>query len=67
MQTIDAHDAQEQLPWLLEEVAKGETISITQRGRTVAVLTPPARPRRAMGDATVQLRTLRRGMPEDDE
>ncbi|HET7769889.1 MAG TPA: type II toxin-antitoxin system prevent-host-death family antitoxin [Chloroflexota bacterium] len=41
MTTIGAYDAKTHLPSLLDRVAKGESITITKRGRPVAVLVPP--------------------------
>ena len=69
MRSVDRHDAQEQLPQLLQEVAAGETIALTDHGHEVAMLVPPAtrRRRRAMGDATVQLRTLGRRRDEEQD
>lgn len=42
MTTVGAYDAKTHLPSLLARVAKGESITITKRGRPVAVLVPPA-------------------------
>lgn len=41
MRTIGAYEAKTHLPRLLDEVAKGERITITKHGRPVAVLVPP--------------------------
>ena len=40
---IASDEAKTNLPRLLDEVARGETITITKHGVPVAVLTPPAR------------------------
>jgi prevent-host-death family protein len=42
MQTVGAYEAKTSLSRLLERVNKGEVISITKHGETVAVLQPPA-------------------------
>jgi len=42
MQTIGAYEAKTSLSKLLERVNKGEKISITKHGVTVAILQPPA-------------------------
>ena len=41
MQTVGAYEAKTSLSKLLERVNKGEQISITKHGVTVAVLQPP--------------------------
>ena len=41
MKTIGAYEAKTHLPRLLDEVEKGERITITKHGRPVAVLVPP--------------------------
>jgi prevent-host-death family protein len=43
MRTIGAYEAKTHLPRLLDEVEKGERITITKHGRPVAVLIPPGR------------------------
>lgn len=40
MRTVGAYEAKTHLPRLLDEVAKGETITITKHGVPVAVLVP---------------------------
>ena len=42
MQTVGAYEAKTSLSKLLERVNKGEKISITKHGVTVAILQPPA-------------------------
>ena len=39
--TLGAHEAKTHLPRLLDEVARGETITITRHGTPVARLMPP--------------------------
>lgn len=41
MRTIGAYEAKTHLPRLLDEVASGESITITKHGVPVAVLVPP--------------------------
>ena len=41
MRTIGAYEAKTHLARLLEDVGKGERITITKHGRPVAVLVPP--------------------------
>ncbi|MEX1171839.1 MAG: type II toxin-antitoxin system Phd/YefM family antitoxin [Chloroflexota bacterium] len=41
MRTIGAYEAKTNLPRLLDEVEKGDRITITKHGRPVAVLVPP--------------------------
>jgi prevent-host-death family protein len=42
MKTVGAYEAKTHLPRLLEEVRRGETITITKHGMPVARLVPPA-------------------------
>ena len=49
MRRIGAYEAKTHLPRLLDEVARGETITITKRGVAVARLTPVA------GEATISV------------
>ena len=46
MKTVSTAEAKTHLSALLDEVARGETIIITKRGRAVARLVPPAAPDR---------------------
>jgi prevent-host-death family protein len=46
MDTIGAYEAKTHLPRLLERVARGERITITKHGVSVAVLQPPSSPRK---------------------
>lgn len=62
MKTIGAYEAKTHLPRLLDEVEKGERITITKHGRPVAVLVPPTLADARDVDAIVaRLRELRRG------
>ena len=40
MRTVGSYEAKTHLPRLLSQVEKGETITITKRGKPVAVLSP---------------------------
>jgi prevent-host-death family protein len=40
MKTVGSYEAKTHLPQLLSQVEKGETITITKRGKPVAVLSP---------------------------
>ena len=57
MRKISTSEARTHLSALLDEVAHGETIVITKRGRAVARLTPPEAPDRET--AVAAARTLR--------
>jgi prevent-host-death family protein len=46
VKTVGAYEAKTHLPRLLEEVAKGETITITKHGVPVATLVPAAQSQR---------------------
>ena len=61
MREVGAFQAKTHLSALLDEVARGETIIITRRGRPVARLTAPESPdREAAVTAASTLRRLRR-------
>ena len=61
MRSIGAYEAKTHLPRLLDEVANGDSITITKHGVPVAVLIPtsPATPV-AVAAAVVALRAFRR-------
>jgi prevent-host-death family protein len=40
MRTVGSYEAKTHLPRLLSQVEKGETITITKRGKPIAVLSP---------------------------
>ena len=70
MREVGAVEAKTHLSALLDEVARGETIIITRRGRPVARLTAPEAPdREAAASAVKTLRDLRKridwGMTDD--
>ena len=62
MRTIGAYEAKTHLPRLLDEVAKGERITITKHGMPVAVLIPPGSAGVTDADAQMQrILEFRRG------
>lgn len=63
MRSIGAYEAKTHLPRLLDEVAKGERITITKHGHPVAILVPPDAVARPDADAALaRIRELRRGI-----
>ncbi|HTE86991.1 MAG TPA: type II toxin-antitoxin system prevent-host-death family antitoxin [Dehalococcoidia bacterium] len=59
--TIGAYEAKTHLPRLLDEVARGASITITKHGVPVAVLVPPlAARRKTVEEAIADLRELRK-------
>jgi len=63
MRQIGAYEAKTHLPRLLDEVAAGESITITKHGHPVAILVP-ARPRRGSAQtAAASLVAFRRAHP----
>ena len=62
MKTVGAYEAKTHLPKLLEEVAAGETITITKHGVPVARLVPPEdEPERTVDELIAELRVFRKG------
>ena len=62
MRTIGAYEAKTHLPRLLDEVEKGERITITKHGRPVAVLVPPgAAPATDADELMERMREFRKG------
>ena len=62
MRSIGAHEAKTHLPRLLDEVSKGERITITKHGRPVAVLVPPdAESARDVEAVMARFREFRKG------
>lgn len=64
MKTVGAFQAKTQLSQLLDEVERGEAITITRRGRPVALLAPVQSSRRKKtGEAWLaKVKRLRRGI-----
>jgi prevent-host-death family protein len=60
MRRIGSYEAKTHLPRLLDEVAAGETITITKHGRPVAILGPARPARSAAAEAARALRSFRR-------
>ena len=61
MREVGTFEAKTHLSALLDEVARGETIIITERGRAVARLVPPEAPNRESAVAAANtLRALRK-------
>jgi prevent-host-death family protein len=65
MKTVGAYEAKTHLPRLLEEVAAGETITITKHGVPVAVLSPIRPDRDRSRAAADKLRAIRDRHPLD--
>lgn len=62
MRSIGAYEAKTHLPRLLDEVARGERITITKHGMPVAVLVPPGVVREIDVDAFMaRMREFRKG------
>ena len=60
--TVGAYEAKTHLAALLDQVERGERVTITRHGRPVAVLMPPpGLPGRTAAEAVAALRELRRG------
>jgi len=60
VRTAGVREARQNLSALLDEVKKGREVVITERGRPVAKLVPPDRPR---GRGVPNLAAFRRRMP----
>jgi prevent-host-death family protein len=59
MRKVGVYDAKTQLPRLLEEVERGETVTITRHGRPVARLVPVGARRRSASEAIEALLAFR--------
>jgi len=59
---VGVYEAKTQLPRLLQQVARGQRVTITRHGVAVAVLVPAERRRRrAVTDVIADLKTFGRG------
>lgn len=68
MTIVGADQAKTHLPHLLDRVEGGETITITRRGKPVAVLAPPGgTPRRSVDEVIAEVRALRHRVEPDPE
>jgi prevent-host-death family protein len=59
MKTVGSYEAKTHLPRLLDEVAAGETITITKHGVPVATLSPVVIERKSARSAADELRAFR--------
>lgn len=59
MKRVGVYEAKTQLPRLLDEVERGETITITRHGRPVAQLVPVGGRRRSVQEAIEALEAFR--------
>lgn len=68
MRTVGAYEAKTHLAQLLDEVERGETITITRHGVPVAQLVPPqTRRREDIAEAIEKLRELSQGITLGDD
>jgi len=64
MRRIGSYEAKTHLPRLLDEVAKGDEITITKHGVAIAILGPASpQPARTAHEAITGLRAFRRSHP----
>ena len=62
MKRIGVYDAKTHLAKLLDEVEKGESVTITRHGRPVAKLVPvPGRRKRSVAEVIAAIRESRKG------
>jgi prevent-host-death family protein len=64
MKSVGAFQAKTQLSQLLDEVEKGEAVTITRRGRPVAVLSPveASQPAKTGQEWLAEVKRLRKGI-----
>ena len=61
MKSVGSYEAKTHLPRLLDEVERGETITITKHGKPVAVLSPvTSEPERGVRDVIAEFRAFSR-------
>ncbi|HEY7132473.1 MAG TPA: type II toxin-antitoxin system prevent-host-death family antitoxin [Candidatus Limnocylindrales bacterium] len=64
MKSVGSYEAKTHLPRLLDEVEKGERITITKHGRPVAILVPPGATRDVDVEVVLtQMRAFRKAHP----
>ena len=61
MKQIGVYEAKTHLPRLLDEVERGESVTITRHGKPVARLVPIERRKRSVSEAIDAIRELRKG------
>ncbi len=61
MKQVGVYEAKTQISRLLDEVERGETVTITRHGRPVARLVPIGGRRRTVGEAIDAIREFRKG------
>ena len=61
MKQVGVYEAKTKLAGLLDEVERGETVTITRHGRPVARLVPIEKRKRSVGEAIDAIRELRKG------
>ena len=61
MKQIGVYEAKTHLPRLLDEVARGESVTITRHGRPVARLVPVCGRRRSVREAIEAIEAFRQG------
>jgi prevent-host-death family protein len=66
MKQVGVYDAKTHLPRLLDEVERGETVTITRHGRPVAKLVPVDGNRRNVQEAIEAIREFGRRHPRGD-
>jgi prevent-host-death family protein len=54
VKTVGSYEAKTHLPRLLSQVEKGETITITKRGKPIAMLVPVQRSNRRVVNAVIE-------------
>lgn len=63
MIAVGSYEAKTHLPQLLDRVEKGERVSISRRGKVVAILMPAPNPKTVSVEEAIQkLKTLRSGV-----
>jgi len=61
MATVGVYEAKTRLPRLLDQVGRGERVTITRHGKPVAVLVPFAARARPVAEVIASLRAFRKG------